>query len=858
MPKCDECHAPLDPEDKFCGKCGLPVAEAGSFEPRQPKTRDCPVCQKQNESDAAFCSQCGTDLTKTFGAPLGGKKWRSPSKTLAIALVALLAAGGAGFAWWWKENGSKPDPAPEVANPETSKPPVTPDPAPPTPPIAKTPEVEKPVEPPPPPVDPPPPPTPPTQTGLPAALLAASGVVHTPRTVDEIKTARKKGDIDPNRIAPYVAQLLERNHYRKGALDNARAKRTLDAYLRQLDPSRWYLLKSDVDGFTRKFGNTLDEGIKRKNIGAAFEIFARYEQRRAEHLNFTEQILAEQKFDFTSNRTAPRNRIGAKWNNGIEDAQQLWRIALESNLLSKVLDAEPPLTEEALRGLKEQVRDNYRRGFNSTRQMTAEQIADLFFDALAETYDSNSSYYSREAMENARISAKSSMIGIGAMLKIDDAGYPSVTSLVSGGPAERSGFLKPGDRILSVGQAAGPMTDLLDQRLPDAVALIRGKAGSKVRLRIASPNWEGGKSQIVNITRGEVKLRNAWATGRVVETTSPSGNPIKFGVVSLPALYGDGTSKVPSSHTHANALIAHLNKQGISGLVVDMRGNTGGALNETQALAGVFLGARPVLRYKWSDAKIYNKDATGRGPAWNGPMVVLTDRNTASGAEIIIAALQDYQRAVIIGDEATYGNATIASMFAIKDALPDTAPRFDGGSMRVTQGCFFRLTGSTVQLNGITPDIVFPSRVYSLQTGERSLANPLAFEQISATVINKLAPRPLPIGKLRSRSQARVLRNPHFKWVVDENTRLKRSLAEGTYSLNFAERKKQRAEAAARQESHNEEMSAWQARQPKVSESRFSIDDSGKVVADTSAEKSGFDGAMIEAHAILGDLLGLE
>src|SRR5438445_3185143 len=411
-----------------------------------------------------------------------------------------------------------------------------------------------------------------------------------------------------------------------------------------------------------------------------------------------------------------------------------------------------------------------------------------------------------------------SLVGIGAMRGTED-GYAKIESLVTGGPAQVDGRLKVGDRITAVGQGQSEFVDVRDMRLDKVVEMIRGKKGTKVRL-LAIPANASDPSQrkSVDLVRDEIKLKDQEARANIIMKKQENGKPVMLGWLTLPSFYADMDRHSKSTTRDVLALLKRLKKENITGLVIDLRRNGGGSLEEAISLTGLFLKSGPIVQTKGSNGNIVISSDPDSGIAYGGPLIVLTSRQSASASEIFAAALQDYGRAVIVGDKQTFGKGTVQTILPIGRFTSLLGNRNDDdGELKLTIQKFYRVAGGSTQLHGVASDIVLPSLSDLPEFGEGALKNCLAYDEVPKARYTKWSDtHPLFIDELKRRSGERIQHNPEFHYVMEDIGRLRHKLDENRISLNEDVRKKELQEDKLRKEIRSKERLARQDEEPKV------------------------------------------
>lgn len=606
---------------------------------------------------------------------------------------------------------------------------------------------------------------------------------------------------DPGQVGVAVARWLEQAHYTREKLDDDMSKRLLATYLEALDYNRLYFTQADVDEFNAKYGSGLDDAIFRGDLAAAREIFERFKARVEARVESNKK-LAKKDYEFTSNKTVEMNRQKAPWPKDQAEADALWESRVEAELLQENLNEFKP------RPPVETVTRRYDQVLRNVREMDDEDVVKTFLSSLAQSYDPHSEYMSPSDMENFNIAMKLSLVGVGAVLRSDD-GYARVMEVVPGGPADIDGRLKVGDRIASVAQGEEDFEDVVDMKLNKVVEKIRGKKGSTVRLQVIPADaTDPSKRRVIEIVRDEVKLKDQEAKAEVLDLKDEQGKVKRIGWITLPSFYANmgGGGPAVSTTEDVAALLGRLKQEGIEGLVIDLRKDGGGSLEEAINLTGLFIPKGPVVQSKDPNGKITVSSDTNPGVAYNGPLVVVMNRLSASASEIFAAALQDYGRAVIVGDERSFGKGTVQTVLDIGRVMPFfSLGAADAGALKVTIQKFYRVKGGSTQLKGVESDIVLPSRTDSPEIGEGSLKNRLEYDEVAPARLPEFAFPPLFLDQLRERSAARVGADPEFLYVSEDMQRLRERIAANTISVNEAERRKELAEDKARRESRKAE-----------------------------------------------------
>jgi carboxyl-terminal processing protease len=596
-------------------------------------------------------------------------------------------------------------------------------------------------------------------------------------------------------IAFQVGQVLENLHYRRAPLDDTISQKFLKNYLDTLDYNHLIFLKADVEEFETAYGTKLDDLLQNPrgltDVKPAHRIFDRYLLRLQERKDLVARLVNE-KFDYTLDDSIVANRHKAEFPKDEKEAEELWRGRIKYELLSARLGKE---TEEDAR---KRIAKRYDRLQKTMQEFDNEEILQTYLESLAHVYDPHTDYMGpTEAAEFDIKHISLTLSGIGATLQWDD-GYTKIVSLVPGGPAALSKKLKPNDRIIAVQQEKGEPVDVVEMRLNKVVQMIRGKRGTPVTLTIIPADSNDGTArQQITIMRDEIKLKDQFAKARIYDHKSADGKVQRLGFIELPQFYDNCAE-------HVEMLINRLKKENVEGLVLDLRHNGGGILEESVNLVGLFLEKGPVVQvrdvnekkprvYEDNDAKV----------AWKGPLVVLTGRLSASASEITAAALQDYGRALIVGDQTTHGKGTVQQVLDLERLLRGETPT--PGKVKVTVSKFYRVAGSTTQKQGVKPDIILPSLYDYLDIGEASLENALEADSIAPATYKPVASVKQYLPDLEKNSKERIAKNKDFAYMLEDIALVKKNQEDKTISLNEKKRIEERDSAKERSEARKKE-----------------------------------------------------
>jgi carboxyl-terminal processing protease len=605
---------------------------------------------------------------------------------------------------------------------------------------------------------------------------------------------------DAEQVAVSVGRLLEEGHYTHQSLNDEVSKKFLRTYLELLDFSHLFFTQKDVDMLTAKYGTSLDDDVLLGNLKPAYEIYDLYTKRVDDRVAKVKELVGQQ-IDFKNDATIEMSRQKSPWPKDEEEADSIWHGRIVSELLQENLSEHPIEPGPKL------VAKRYDRLARNVHEQDQEEQVKLFLDALAQTYDPHSEYLSKADLKNFSINMGLSLVGIGAMLRTED-GYAKIESLVPGGPAQTDGRLKVGDRITAVAQGSGEFNDVRDMRLDKVVEQIRGKKGTHVRLMVIPADApDPSKRKTIELVRDEIKLKDQEARADVIIKDKANGEQVRLGWITLPSFYADMDKHQKSTTKDVLTLLKRLKKENIAGLIIDLRRNGGGSLEEAIALTGLFLKSGPIVQTKGSNGNIVVSSDPDPGIAYSGPMIVLTSRQSASASEIFAAALQDYGRALIVGDKNTFGKGTVQTILEIGRFTSLLGNRSqDDGALKLTIQKFYRVAGGSTQLHGVASDIVLPTLSDLPEFGEGALKNCLPYDEVPKAKFTKWSEgRGLFIDELKRRSEARVQADPEFHYVMEDMERLRKRLDENRISLNEDVRRAELNEDKLRKETRAKE-----------------------------------------------------
>jgi carboxyl-terminal processing protease len=589
-------------------------------------------------------------------------------------------------------------------------------------------------------------------------------------------------------LARRIGVILEQAHYRRAAIDDRMSEEVFTRYIDSLDGQHSYFLASDIAEFGA-WKLRFDDMIKSGDVEPAFAMYARLQQRNRERIDHALALLATEP-DFNVDESFEFDRSKAAWPTSKEELDEIWRKRVKSDALSLLLTGKAwPETADTLK-------KRYERVLKAAEKVTADEVFENLMNAYARSFDPHSNYFSARNSEEYKIQMSLSYEGIGATLQTEDD-YASIVNLLPGGPAAVAGTLGIKDRITGIGQGKdGAFEDVIGWRLDDVVQKIRGKGGTQVRLQIlpagASP---GSPGKVVELTRGKVTLEGQ-AAKKERRLITRNGKQLSIGVINVPSFYRDvdeeskGGDDYRSTTRDVAKLIEELRKEGpLDGLILDLRGDGGGFLPEATALTGLFIDKGPVVQLKDYTGRVEVLDDPSPGTLYDGPLVVLVDRYSASASEIFAGAIQDYGRGYIVGQN-TFGKGTVQNLIPLDRWTQKPVE----GQLTVTIGKFYRITGESTQHRGVQPDITLPSSIPLDEVGESSLDAALPWDRIAPAGFQRVVSNPPePAADALDKSEAaRDKADPDFQWLVGSIAAYDKQRAQKTLSLNLAARKAER------------------------------------------------------------------
>jgi carboxyl-terminal processing protease len=616
-------------------------------------------------------------------------------------------------------------------------------------------------------------------------LAFQSFAVSPPDTVFQIKPVYGKQ-------AKIVVSLLETSHYRKLPFSDSLSSVVLDNYILSLDNNKSYFLKSDIASF-EKYRKTIDDLTKQEKVDPAFEIYKVFQKRYDQRMNYVVKTLIYKEFDFSKDEYYETNREKESWAASETELNKLWEQIIKSQALSL------KLAGKNQQEITEALKARYERFMKSMSQTTSEDIFGAYLNTIAEAYDPHTNYFSPRTADVFKQNMAQSFEGIGARLQADND-YTKIVEILPGGPAEKSKKLQANDRIIGVAQGIeGEMVDVIGWRLDEVVKLIKGPKGTQVRLNVLpAETGVNGPPVVITLIRDKIKLEDLTAKKKIVEYDR-DGKKVKLGVITLPSFYMDweayqkGDPNYTSTSGDVKKHIKEMQTQGIDGLVIDLRNNGGGSLKEAIDLTGLFIKTGPVVQVKSSFRKTEVLNDDDPTLVYNGPLVVLINRFSASASEIFAGAIQDYNRGVVVG-ESTYGKGTVQTMVELDRYINDA--NNPAGSLKLTIQKFYRVTGSSTQNKGVTPDIKLPTALDPEQFGESSNPGALPWDEIRSTLYQKT---PLvttgTLQYLNKTYQERLKNDALLSDFVQQTEDARKNYNETRISLNESIRKKELEEA---------------------------------------------------------------
>jgi carboxyl-terminal processing protease len=634
-----------------------------------------------------------------------------------------------------------------------------------------------------------------------AAFLTGCGKPEATAVAAVATNAPPQDPIPSERIAARVADRLPHIHLNRDDFNDSIATNALMLFIDSLDYDHTFFLASDIAGFQLQAAN-LDDQVKAGQTGFAQTVFARFKERVTNRVAYVNQLL-DKGFDLNQEETYRWKRDTAPWPSGEAEWDDLWRKKVKNDYVARVASIESGADEESLKDTNitasvkssltltpvEFVRERYKQyQLLIDSNFDRETVLQRYLSAFTRSYDPHSDYLSPRGVEDFDINMSLSLVGIGAMLRSED-GTAKIESLIAGGPAELDGRLQPGDKIIAVAQGDKEPVSILYWPLSKAVRIIRGEKGTPVVLTvIPADDTTGTRTKTIDLVRDEVKLEAQAAKGEVREFIETNGVPYRIGVLTLPEFYADfeaarnGDDNARRASVDVRRILNEFATNRLDGIILDLRNNGGGSLTEAIDIAGLFIPVGPIVQVRDSRRVEVVPDGDP-DTVYSGPLVVLVNRLSASASEIVAAALQDYGRAVIVGDSKTHGKGTVQTVYPLSKLTEDL------GSLKVTTASFYRIAGGSTQLKGVVPDVVLPSLYDALDIGEETLPYALPWSQIRSAWYRPWSESVKPaIPELKEHSTARMAGNPAFTAFLARRDRIRSRMENPEVSLKLSDR----------------------------------------------------------------------
>ncbi len=632
-------------------------------------------------------------------------------------------------------------------------------------------------------------------------------------------------DLQPKAVygkeAKIIAHILDNNHYRKIRLNDSLSSVILDKYIENLDNNKTYFTKADIASF-EKYRKQIDDLTRAEDVSVAYEIYKVFRKRFEERMVHVKKELIDKEFDFSINEYFETDRDKEGWAATNAELNEIWRMQIKSQALSLKLAGKTQAE------ISKTLHERYDRFIKSVRQFNSEDVFGVYMNTVTEAYDPHTNYFSPRAADLFKQNMSLSLEGIGARLQTEND-YTKVAEIIPGGPADKSKLLLPNDRIVAVGQGEdGEMVDVVGWRIDEVVKLIKGPKGTTVRLSILPvETGVSGPSKVIKLVRDKINLEDQRAKKTVINYQK-EGRAMKMGVITLPSFYMDfdeyrkGNPNYTSTTRDVQKLIRELQTEKIDGLVIDLRNNGGGSLSEAIDLTGLFIKQGPVVQVRNSGNKVEVGVDDNPTVAYNGPLIVMTNRFSASASEIFAGAIQDYKRGIVVG-ESTYGKGTVQTVIHLDQFLNEKEPV---GDLKLTFQKFYRVTGSSTQNKGVVPDIKLPTALAPEQFGESSNPNALPWDEIKGTLYQKT---PLIneriVAQLAKNYNERLRTDTRLKKLVSEVEDVKKSYSETRISLNEDVRRKEIADAELKRDKQKLDGEFVNKEQVSVSSDLLEIED---------------------------------
>lgn len=645
--------------------------------------------------------------------------------------------------------------------------------------------------------------------------------------------AQQLSSRDPEEAATtqLVAKMTENYHLNQSRIDDNISSKLVDKFIKDLDPQKLYFYESDIATFNQS-RKTLDDMLRKGNVDFAYQVFETFLKRVDERTTLVEKLI-DMEHDFTVQEEIMADADDMTWAKTPQELDERWRKRIKYNILTLKLDAkatkknvsdpQTPESPEVLNDVNgitiEEVRDRlhkrYRNVSRTMHQMEQVEVLELYLSAMTQCFDPHSSYMSPRTLEDFQINMRLSLDGIGAALRSED-GYTVVAEIMAGGAAYKDGRLQVDDKIVAVGQETGELVDIVEMKLTKVVQLIRGPRGTKVRLQVKKAGT--GDATIYELTRQKIELTQQEVKGRIIDGQDVIGRPAKIGVIDIPSFYRDfsgaqsGSSDFKSTAVDVAKVLEDFRRQNVEMVVVDLRDNGGGALTEAIDVSGLFIDRGPVVQVKEQSGRVKSHDDEAPGVAWNGPLVVICNRLSASASEIFAGVIKDYNRGIIVGDMTTHGKGTVQNVMPVSNPMFQMFSAKDRGALKLTIQQFYRVNGESTQNRGVRSDVVLPSLTDHMDLGESFLDNALDFSRVPEASYKKLSLVNEPmVSQLAKASQERVSKDAKFAEINQAIARYLEIKNRKTVSLN---EEQMRAERDANSEKIEDAETALQEPEP--------------------------------------------
>jgi len=682
-------------------------------------------------------------------------------------------------------------------------------------------------------------------------LFAAANVFITYSGVQRHTEAADGGDtlkyIEPesyhSNVEKLINTILSRYHYKKYALNDSLSEYIFNSYIKTLDNSRCYFIKSDIDEFS-EYRDKIDDFLIEGELHPFYKIFNRFMDRVRDRNAYIDKIL-DTEMDFTKDEYLETDRENAPWPANTEEADEIWRKRVKNDALNL------KLTGKEWKDIAVTLKKRYDNFTKNILQSKSEDVFQLFMNAYTEAIDPHTNYMSPTTTENFKIDMQRSLEGIGAQLKSEDE-YTKIAEVIAGGPAFKSGQLAKDDKIIGVAQGDdGEMVDVVGWRLTDVVKLIRGPKGTKVRLQVQkAKDGTNAIPKTIVLIREKVTLEEQSAKKDVLDINN-GGKNYKIGVIEIPAFYSDfeaqqkGDPNYKSTTRDVKKLLIELKQEKVDGILIDLRHNGGGSLQEAIQLTGLFIKDGPVVQVRNSDGSIDVDDDPDPQIIYDGPLAVVVDRLSASASEIFTGAIQDYGRGLVIGSQ-TFGKGTVQNLIDLNRIMQSKDDKF--GQIKLTIAKYYRITGGSTQHLGVVPDVAFPSIFDPEVYGESAEKSALPYDQIKSSDFKRFADLKKFIPELQKRHEQRINKNDEFSYLIEDIEKYKESKDKKLISLNESVRKKER---------DADEERDFQRENERRSKLGLKLLNKGETPSDADKKKEDKDFLIDESARVLSDFIAM-